>query len=155
MSEASREAETAGGGGGLSESAAVGISAVVGLVVAALAYWWVGGWAGGTEIFFEELFRIQPTVSGGGVGSDWLAGNTIPWLDALIALVHAADVIMGVFILIMVFIHWASFRRLATRMRHPGREEAGGTVAADGSGTAGDDSGATEQEMREKGGDSG
>ena len=65
------------------------------------------------------------------VGADWVAGNTIPALDFLIALVHAADVIMGVFILFMVFLHWASFRRLAARMRQSGAERTSG-VATDG-----------------------
>ncbi|WP_231753972.1 hypothetical protein [Natronomonas sp. CBA1123] len=97
------------------------VSAVVGIAVALLSVWWASGFGP----FYETLFRVSPTVEGGGVGSDWVAGNTIPSLDFLIALVHAADVIMGVFILFMVFLHWASFRRLAARMRHPEESESG------------------------------
>ncbi|WP_227357459.1 hypothetical protein [Haladaptatus salinisoli] len=121
------------GDGGLSGRTAIFISALIGIGVTTLAYWWVGGWAG-NEVFYETLFRVQPTVAGGGVGSDWVAGNTVPWLDALIAITHAADVIMGVFILGMVFLHWAAFRRLANRMQSPTSSEAGDTVATDGSG---------------------
>lgn len=109
------------------------ISAVVGVTVALLSVWWASGFGP----FYETLFRVNPTVEGGGVGSDWVAGNTIPSLDFLIALIHAADVIMGVFILFMVFLHWASFRRIAARMRHPG-EEASEAVMADGSGEGGE-----------------
>jgi len=105
------------------------VSALVGLVVAALLVWVASGFA----VFHEGLFRVGPTVEQGGVGADWLAGNTIAWLDFLVALVHAADVLMGLFILVMVFLHWAAFRRLASRMRRPG-EEAEETVVADGSG---------------------
>ncbi|WP_178916958.1 hypothetical protein [Natronomonas gomsonensis] len=110
------------------------ISAVVGIAVALLSVWWASGFGP----FYETLFRVNPTVEGGGVGSDWVAGNTIPSLDFLIALIHAADVIMGVFILFMVFLHWASFRRLAARMRHPGESESGEAVMADGSGSGGE-----------------
>jgi hypothetical protein len=110
------------------------VSAVVGVVVSVLVVWWASGFA----VFYEELFRVAPTVEGGGVGADWLAGNTIAWLDFLVALTHAADAIMGVFILFLLFLHWAAFRRLAGRMR--GSEPGGGhseAVAADG-GTAAD-----------------
>ncbi|QLD85939.1 hypothetical protein HWV23_09450 [Natronomonas halophila] len=110
------------------------ISALVGIVVAVLSVWWASGFGP----FYETLFRVGPTVEGGGVGADWVAGNTIPALDFLIALVHAADVILGVFILLLVFLHWASFRRLAARMRHPGEDETGETVMADGSGDGGE-----------------
>jgi hypothetical protein len=110
------------------------VSAVVGIAVALLSVWWASGFGP----FYETLFRVSPTVEGGGVGSDWVAGNTIPSLDFLIALVHAADVIMGVFILFMVFLHWASFRRLAARMRHPEESESGEAVMADGSGSGGE-----------------
>ena len=106
---------------------AVLVSALVGLAGPLVLLWLIGGFG----VFFEQLYRIGPTVEGGGVGADWVAGNSIGWLNALISLVHAADVIMGLFILIMVFIHWASFRRLASRMRRPDerREEA---AVADG-----------------------
>ncbi|MFB6156770.1 MAG: hypothetical protein ABEJ34_02885 [Haloferacaceae archaeon] len=103
------------------------VSAAAGLLVAFLSVWW----AAGTAVFYENLFRVSPTVEGGGVGTDWVVGNTIPALDFLIAFIHAADVLMGVFILVMVFIHWGAFRRLAARMRQP--DEAGGeAVATDG-----------------------
>lgn len=115
-------------GGGLSGRLGVLVSAVVGLLVAGLSYWVVQG----TGPFFEEMARVQPTVEDGGVGTDWVVGNTDPLLDAMIALVHAADVILGVFILVMVFIHWAAFRRLADRMERPGETRTADTVAADG-----------------------
>lgn len=104
------------------------ISAIIGLFVAILAVWFVSGRAA----LSESLFRIQPTVNEGGVGSEWVVGNTNPLLDFLIALTHAADVIMGVFILLMVFIHWLAFRRLANRMVQPDAEEYGDAVATDG-----------------------
>jgi hypothetical protein len=110
------------------------ISAVIGIVVAFASV----AWAAGNAVWYENLFRVSPTVSGGGVGSDWLAGNTIPTLDFLIAFVHAADVLMGIFILLMVFIHWAAFRRLAARMQQPG-EASGPEVVADGGSSGGDD----------------
>lgn len=103
------------------------VSAVAAVVVTAGLIWWVSGFA----TSFEALFRVGPTVSGGGVGADWVTGNTVPALDFLIALVHALDVILGLFILLLVFLHWTAFRRLADRMRRPGEvhEE---TVLADG-----------------------
>ncbi|WP_240147443.1 MULTISPECIES: hypothetical protein [Halorussus] len=128
-------------GAGLTGAAAVVVAAVIGLGVTALTYLWVDGFFGG-EVFYERLFRVAPTVSGGGVGSDWVFGNTVPVLDAAIAIVHAADVIMGVFILGMVFVHWAIFRRLAQRMRPPTGREAGDAVATDGGrGASGTDAG--------------
>ncbi|EMA09061.1 hypothetical protein SAMN05443574_11493 [Haloarcula vallismortis] len=110
------------------------ISAVVGLAVAALSLFW----AQGLRIGYESLYRVNPSVEGGGIGSDWVFGNTIPALDFLIALIHAADVIMGAFILVMVFIHWAAFQRLAGQMREPG-EDVSEAVAADGGSPAGGD----------------
>ncbi|WP_321112768.1 hypothetical protein [Halorussus salinisoli] len=118
-------------GSGLTGGIAVAVAAVIALVVTGLAYLWVDGWFGG-EQFFESLFRVAPTVSGGGVGTDWVVGNTVPILDAAIAITHAADVILGVFILGMVFIHWAIFRRLSGRMRRPAERETADTVATDG-----------------------
>ncbi|WP_049935894.1 hypothetical protein [Haloplanus natans] len=103
------------------------ISAIVGLALAVVSVWW----AAGTAVFYEGLFRVSPTVAGGGIGTDWVVGNTVPWLDFLVALVHAADVLMGVFILLMVFIHWAAFRRLAGQMQRPG-EGTTEAVATDG-----------------------
>ena len=105
------------------------VSAVVGVAVAFLATALVTT-AGG--VFYERLFRVGPTVARQGVGSDWVIGNTIPALDFAISLVHAADVIMGVFILVMIFIHWASFRRLAGKMRDPDERPRGEGVATDG-----------------------
>jgi hypothetical protein len=111
------------------------LSALVGFAATAVTLWWASGFGP----FYETLFRVGPTVTGPdrGVGADWVAGNTIPALDFLIALVHAADVIMGMFILVMVFIHWAAFRRLANRMRQPGETDEA-AVATDGGTTAGD-----------------
>jgi len=103
------------------------ISAIVGLVLAVVSVWW----AAGTAVFYEGLFRVSPTVAGGGIGTDWVVGNTVPWLDFLVAVVHAADVLMGLFILLMVFIHWAAFRRLAGQMQSPD-EGASEAVATDG-----------------------
>jgi hypothetical protein len=113
----------------------VAVSAVVGVAVAVLSVWWVSGFT----IAVESLYRVSPTVSGGGVGSDWVAANTIPALDFLIALVHAADVLMGLFILILMFIHWAAFRRLAGMMRQPDEGIAEGVAADGGTPQGGDD----------------
>jgi len=107
---------------------AIAVSAVLSLVVTALLAWVAAGF----DVFHEDLFRVAPTVEGGGIGADWVTGNTMPALDFLIALTHAADVIMGVFILFLVFLHWASFRRLAARMRQPGETESASGVATDG-----------------------
>lgn len=123
---------------------AVLVSAVVGALVTALAYVLVQ--TQGTLV--ENLYRVQPTIEGGGVGSDWAAGNTDQMLELLIAFIHVADVVMGLFILVIVFVHWAAFRRLAARMRAPGeaateevppaerdtREGAGESAAAGGGG---------------------
>lgn len=115
-------------GAGLSGRLGVAVSAIVGVLVTVISYWAVQG----AGPFFEEMPRVQPTVEDRGVGSDWVVGNTDPALDAMIALVHAADVILGVFILVMVFIHWAAFRRLADRMQQPGEATTTDAVAADG-----------------------
>lgn len=117
---------------GLSEGLAVTISAIVGLVVATLVTWLASSMWG---VFFEELFRINPVIGGGqpGVGADWVAGNTMTSLNFLISLTHAADVLMGLFILLMVFIHWGAFRRLAAQMRQPGETyRSDESVATDG-----------------------
>jgi amino acid transporter len=105
----------------------VAIAAIVGIGTALLSVWAANGFATN----FEELFRVAPTADGGGVGSDWIAGNTITSLDFLIAITHAADVLLGAFILVMVFIHWGAFRRLASRMRRPGERRRQG-VTTDG-----------------------
>lgn len=116
--------------GGLSDRAAFLISAVIALVLSVGAILLVSGRAP----FHENLLRVRPTIGGGGVGTDWVVGNTMPALDFLIAFVHAADVLMGVFILLMVFVHWAAFRRLGARMRPPDApaRERGSTAATDG-----------------------
>ena len=112
--------------------AAVVVSAIGGLVVAIVSVWAVSVlWGASGAVLWEQLFRVGPTIEGGGIGTDWVNGNTIPALDFLIAITHAADVILGVFILVLVFIHWASFRRLAEQMREPTQGRGEG-VAADG-----------------------
>jgi len=103
------------------------LSAIAGLALAVVSVWW----AAGTAVFYEGLFRVSPTVAGGGIGTDWVVGNTVPWLDFLVALIHAADVLMGLFILLVVFIHWAAFRRLAGQMQGPD-ERSADAVATDG-----------------------
>ena len=99
---------------GMSEALAIAVSAVVGIVVAVASVWYVNG---SFDASFETLYRVNPTVEGGGVGSNFVAGNTDPLLDALIVVIHAVDVLMGVFILALVFVHWGAFRRLGARMR--------------------------------------
>ena len=112
---------------------AVVVSALIGIVVAVGSVWAVSVlWGGSGSTLWEQLFRVGPTVQGGGVGADWTSGNTIPVLDFLIAITHAADVLLGVFILVLVFLHWASFRRLAGMMRGPGSGERAEGVATDG-----------------------
>ncbi len=122
------------------------VSAVVGVGVALLLTAWFTASGG---VFYERLSRVGPTVAQEGIGSDWVAGNTIPVLDFAISLVHAADVIMGGFILVMVFIHWASFRRLADKMRDPDETVRGEGVATDGGpGETGAEAGASRGESR-------
>ena len=103
-------------GGGLSDGVALAVSLLFGFALAVgsvLLVTWL-------DPAFEGLLRIHPTDPGGGVGAGWTAGNADFWLDLLITLVHLADVVMGIFILVMVFVHWAAFRRLAARMQPPG-----------------------------------
>ncbi|AEH38362.1 hypothetical protein [Halopiger xanaduensis] len=135
--------------GGLADRAAFWLSALFGLALAVGSVALVSGRAP----FFEDVLRIRPSVEGGGVGADWVAGNTEPVLEAMITVVHFADVIMGIFILVMVFVHWAAFRRLGARMRPPsgtqrreaaaatdgGVSESGGDTDADGDGAGADD----------------
>ncbi|TYL35865.1 hypothetical protein CV102_25500 [Natronococcus pandeyae] len=101
---------------GFSDRAAFWISLAFGFALAIGSVALVSGRAP----FFEDLLRVRPTVEGGGVGADWVVGNTEPLLEWMIVLVHFADVVMGIFILLIVFIHWAAFRRLAARMQPPG-----------------------------------
>ena len=135
--------------GGLSDRAALLISTVIALVLSIGAILLVSARAP----FHEELLRVRPTIGGGGIGSDWVIGNTMPTLDFLIAFVHAADVIMGVFILLMVFVHWAAFRRLGARMRPPDApaRDRGSTAATDGGSTETGDRGSADSERLEGG----
>ncbi|MFC7009219.1 hypothetical protein [Halalkalicoccus salilacus] len=100
---------------GLSDRAAFWTSLLLSIALAVGSVWLIGVRA----VHFEALQRVYPTIEGNGVGAGWIQGNTAPALDWAITLVHFADVIMGVFILVMVFIHWIAFRRLAARMRPP------------------------------------
>lgn len=122
---------------GLSEMVAVVISAIVGIVVAVGSLIVVQGF----DVFFERLPRIQPTVEGGGVGTDWVAGASEPMLALVIKLLHVVDLLMGVFILLMVFIHWGAFRRIASRMQpavdRPTATD-GGTTRSDDDANRGD-----------------
>ncbi|SFB73623.1 hypothetical protein SAMN05444422_101593 [Halobiforma haloterrestris] len=133
--------------GGRSDRIAFWISALIGLALAAGSIAFVSGWAP----FFEEILRIRPSVEGGGIGADWVAGNTEAVLEWLIVLVHLADVVMGIFILLMVFIHWAAFRRLGARMQPPGgtRTQEAAAATDGGDRTRSDDRG----DGRERGGD--
>lgn len=129
-SEAPGVSDGANGADGAVSSGTAGYSrtavlanAVVSVVLTVLTIWWVSGF----NLFYERLFRVSPTVSGGGVGTDFVAGNTIGWLNWLVAAIHLVDVLMGLFILLMVFVHWGAFRRLATRMQGPETVTDGGT----------------------------
>lgn len=120
-------------GGGLSDGVALAVSLLFGLALAIGSVLLVGWLDPG----FEDLLRIRPTVAGGGVGAGWEAGNAEFALNLLITLVHLADVVMGLFILVMVFLHWAAFRRLAARMEPPGgRTHERGAPATDGGETS-------------------
>jgi hypothetical protein len=103
---------------GMSEALAIAVSAVVGIVVAVASVWY---FSGPFDASFETLYRINPVENGqaAGVGADYVAGNTDPLLDALIVAIHAVDIMAGLFILVLVFIHWGAFRRLGARMRDP------------------------------------
>lgn len=128
-----RDRRTDDGGGGLSDGVALAISLLFGLALATGSVLLVGWLDPG----FEDLLRIRPTVAGGGVGAGWEAGNAEFALNLLITLVHLADVVMGLFILVMVFLHWAAFRRLAARMEPPGgRTHERGAPATDGGGAS-------------------
>lgn len=127
---------------GLSDRTAFWTSLLIALVVAVGSIWVVGRLGD----FFEAILRVGPTVEGGGVGADWVQGNTEPALEWLITLVHFADVIMGIFILVMVFLHWIAFRRLAARMRPPDApRRSGDAVATDGGERTGSSRSSAEQ----------
>ena len=113
---------------GLSDRAAFWTSLVLSLVIAVGSVWLIGVRA----VHFEALDRVRPTIGADGVGAGWIQGNTDPVLEWAITLIHLADVVMGVFILVMVFIHWIAFRRLAARMRPPDAPRRTDAVATDG-----------------------
>jgi hypothetical protein len=116
-------------GGGISDRVALLVSLLFGFALAVGSVLLVGQLDSGVE----GLLRIRPTVAGGGVGAGWQAGNADAALNLMITLVHLADIVMGLFILVMVFVHWATFRRLAARMKPPGgRPGERGTAATDG-----------------------
>ena len=98
----------------------VAVNAVISVAVALGLIWVVNGF----NVFYERLDRVSPTVDGGGIGTAFAQGNDIGWLVFLVEAVHALDVIMGLFILLLVFVHWGAFRRLASRMRQPGESRA-------------------------------
>jgi hypothetical protein len=116
--------------GGAADLVAFWGSVVFGLALAAGSVWFFSG----QGLWHETLLRVRPTLAGGGVGADWEAGIASTLLNALIELIHIADVVMGIFILLMVFVHWMAFHRLADRMQPPqGRDEtASETTVADG-----------------------
>ncbi|SEW14893.1 hypothetical protein [Natrinema salifodinae] len=99
--------------GGVVDTAAFWVSAIAGVAAAVGGVWLFQG------PVYQTVLRVRPTVAGGGVGSGWVAGNTEPLINALLTVIHFADVIMGIFIILMVVIHWAAFRRLADRMQPP------------------------------------
>ena len=104
--------------------AVIAVNAAISVIVAVGLVWVVNGY----NLFYEELFRVQPTVDGGGIGANWVSGNSIGWLKIMVDAIHIIDILMGAFILLMVFIHWGAFRRLASRMRQPGED----SLATDG-----------------------
>ncbi len=112
----------------------VAVNAVIAVAVSLGAVWVVNGF----NVFYERLDRVSPTVEGGGIGTAFAKGNEEAWLVFMVEAIHAIDVLMGLFILVMVFVHWGAFRRLASRMRQPGESRA----MPDGGASTPDDSGA-------------
>ena len=112
----------------------VAVNAVISVAVALGLVWVVNGF----NVFYERLDRVAPTADGGGIGTAFNTGNEMELLVFMVEAIHAIDVIMGVFILVMVFVHWGAFRRLAGRMRQPDEPR----VAPDGG--AADDGGDTQ-----------
>ncbi|MFD1570674.1 hypothetical protein [Halorubrum laminariae] len=100
--------------------------AVFGLVLATGSVWFFSS----RGVWYEAMMRVRPTLSGGGVGASWEAGVTNATLTFLIDFIHFADVVMGIFILLLMLIHWTAFHRLAGRMRPPAGTEAGATAEA-------------------------
>ncbi len=111
--------DTADTGASSYPRALIAVNAAVSVVIALGLVWVVSGF----NIFYEALPRVSPTVEGGGIGANWVSGNEIAWLKILVDAIHLIDIVMGLFILLMVFIHWGAFRRLASRMRQPGEQE--------------------------------
>lgn len=116
--------------GGLTDQAAFYISAVFGLVLAVGSIWFVGE----QGVWFEALQRVRPTVAGGGVGSSWEAGVEMFVLNAAIDIIHLADIVMGIFILLVLFVHWGAFHRLGSRMKPPASQDPDPTIADGGEG---------------------
>lgn len=118
--------------GGLSDQVAFYISAAFGLALAVSSTWFVGE----QMVWYEALNRVRPTVSGGGVGAGWEAGLEQVVLNAAIDLIHFADLVMGAFILVVMFTHWAAFHRLGSRMKPPAsqRTDPDPTIADGGEG---------------------
>ena len=112
---------------GLSDTVAFYASAVFGLALATVSVWFFNQQA----VLVEALQRVNPTLSGGGVGAGWEYGIGVTTLNLAIELIHLADIVLGLFILVMVFVHWAAFHRLADRMQPPaGTETTSGEAAA-------------------------
>jgi amino acid transporter len=121
---------TADNGASSYSGTVIAVNAVISVVVALGLIWVVNGF----DIFYERLDRVSPTVEGGGIGTAFAQGNEIGWLVFMVEAIHAVDVLMGIFILVLVFIHWGAFRRLANRMRQPGESR----VATDGGSSTAD-----------------
>ncbi|MFQ3320123.1 MAG: hypothetical protein ACI8UR_000475 [Natronomonas sp.] len=114
---------------GLPDRVAFWVSVVFGLALATGSVWYVGQ----QGIWFEALQRVRPALAGGGVGADWEYGIEIALLNGLIELIHIADILLGIFILLLVFVHWAAFHRLAAQMQPPeGEQTASEPTIADG-----------------------
>ncbi|MGZ0746910.1 MULTISPECIES: hypothetical protein [unclassified Haloparvum] len=112
--------------GGVSDRIAFYGSVVFGLALATGSVWFFNQ----KMVLVEALQRVHPTVSGGGVGAAWEYGIGVESLNLAIKLLHIADIVLGFFILVMVFIHWASFHRLAAQMKPPAGSEAASSDAA-------------------------
>lgn len=115
--------------GGLTDRVLFYGCAVFGLALATGSVWFFSS----RGVWHEAVLRVHPTLSGGGVGASWEAGVTNAVLTFMIDLIHVADVVMGVFILLLMLIHWTAFHRLAGRMRPPeGAESRTDAAVADG-----------------------
>lgn len=104
-------------------------SAIFGLALATGSVWFFSS----RGIWHEAVMRVRPTLTGGGVGASWEAGVTNAVLTFMIDFMHVADVVMGIFILFLMLLHWTAFHRLASRMRPPeGATGSAETTVADG-----------------------